>query len=160
MHPIDSKKNIFGYFDKKATIRVYGISQDPDTKDYLIVLQNAYCEQCGTVNIQNNNYKWCEICKLKDLTITNWTSQNERIDYYVQVLQLKCFSNNMLLEWIPYNQFNDIEEIVKTEFVTAYTAIWKDGPLRYNKKEWIRKSNIRVNLYKSQNTIMEFLYAV
>ena len=34
-------------------------------------------------------------------------------------------------EWIPYNQFGNIEEIGKGGFATVYSAIWKDGPLGY-----------------------------
>ena len=71
----------------------------------------------------------------------------------------------MVLEWISYNQFNDIKEItkneLKNEFASAYSAIWKDGPLECtNQGKWIRTSSIRVTLYKSQNTIKEFLYEV
>ena len=85
-----------GYNDKEKYewnyyhVKTYGISQDPDTKDYLIVLQNIYCKQCGVVNIQN---EWCKMCQIKDLNIINWTSGNEIIDYYIQELQLEYFSN-------------------------------------------------------------------
>ena len=67
---------------------------------------------------------------------------------------------DIIVEWIPYNQFDIIEEINKGDFATVYSAIWKDGSLQLDQKKWTRKSNIRVNLYKSQNTIKEFLQRV
>ena len=45
-------------------------------------------------------------------------------------MQLKRSSHNdIVFEWISYNQFNNIEEISKGDFTTFYSAIWKDGPL-------------------------------
>ncbi|CAB4489817.1 unnamed protein product [Rhizophagus irregularis] len=29
------------------SIKIYGISQNPNTKDYIIVLQDVYCKECG-----------------------------------------------------------------------------------------------------------------
>ena len=64
-------------------------------------------------------------------------------------MQLKIKNKgDIVFEWIPYNQFDNIEEINKGDFVTVYSAIWKDGPLYYNydKKEYIRKSDKKVAL--------------
>uniref|UniRef100_U9SMN2 Uncharacterized protein n=1 Tax=Rhizophagus irregularis (strain DAOM 181602 / DAOM 197198 / MUCL 43194) TaxID=747089 RepID=U9SMN2_RHIID len=46
--------------------------------------------------------------------------------------------NDIIFEWMPYNQLNDIKEINNV----LYLAIWKDGPLYYchHKKEYVRKS--------------------
>ena len=43
--------------------------------------------------------------------------------------------DDIVVEWIPYNQFTDIKEIRKGDFETVYSAIWKDGPLHYYKEE-------------------------
>src|SRR5947207_831033 len=85
-------------------------------------------------------YKWCEPCqvyKLKANSI-NWTSGNEKIDNFIQEMQLKINASDIIFEWIPYNQFHDIKEIDKGGFATVYSALWKDGPLYYSldKKEW------------------------
>ncbi|CAB5187724.1 unnamed protein product [Rhizophagus irregularis] len=29
-----------------SVLQIYGISQNPDTKDYTLVLQDGYCEAC------------------------------------------------------------------------------------------------------------------
>jgi hypothetical protein len=70
-------------------------------------------------------------------------------------------NNNIIVEWIPYDQFNDIKEIGKNNSITVYSAIWKNGPL-YSvdwNNEYIRDSNKEValkSLQNSQNTI-EFI---
>ena len=52
-------------------------------------------------------------------------------------MQLKRnFHDDIIFEWIPYNQFDDIKEIRKGDFATIYSAIWKGGPLYYNKNKY------------------------
>ncbi|GBC28024.2 kinase-like domain-containing protein [Rhizophagus irregularis DAOM 181602=DAOM 197198] len=66
----------------KAFQALYGISQNPDTEDYILVLM--------------------------------WTSGNGKIDYFIQEMQLKINGHgydDIVFEWIPYSQFNDIKEI-------------------------------------------------
>ncbi|CAB5367151.1 unnamed protein product [Rhizophagus irregularis] len=115
----------------KAFQALYGISQNPDTGDYILVLI--------------------------------WTSGNEKIDNFIQERQLKINDyNDKVLEWIPYNQFNEIKETSKNGLITVYSAIWKDGPLCYNEqyKPYNRDSNKKValkylhNLQESIDTLI------
>ena len=77
---------------------MYGIYQNPDTEDYMLVLI--------------------------------WTSGNEKIDNFIQEKLLKINNHNdIVLEWVSYNQFNEIKETGKNGLITVYSAIWKDGPL-------------------------------
>jgi hypothetical protein len=46
-------------------------------------------------------------------------------------MQLKTNHNNLVIEWIPYDKFDNIKNIGKYSFVTSYKAEWKDGPLKY-----------------------------
>ena len=81
-------------------------------------------------------------------------------------MQLKIEDvGNIVFEWIPYNQFNIIKEIGKGGFSTVYLAIWKDGPLTYDKdnEKYIRNSDKKVALkclHNSQNINSEFLNEV
>ena len=82
-------------------------------------------------------------------------------------MQLKIEKyDDIVFEWIPYNQFSDIKEIGRGGFATVYSAIWKDGPLKYDyedKKEYTRNSNYEVALkclHNSQNITNEFLNEV
>ncbi|PKY56165.1 hypothetical protein RhiirA4_476253, partial [Rhizophagus irregularis] len=147
--------------DYKFKIYAYGISQNPDTKDYILVLQNGYCERCGEKYKKIWN-KWCNPCQIKNLkeNFRNWTSGNEKIDNFIQEIQLKVnHSYGVIFEWISYNQFSDIKKIGNT----IYSALWNDGQLKYdqNKKEWTRvQVEINLKLFNSQNTIDEFLNKV
>ena len=79
-------------------------------------------------------------------------------------MQLKRSSNkDIVFEWIPYNQLNNVEEIGKGGFSTVYLAIWKDGPLYYNNKEYTRDLDKQValkRLHNSQNISNKFLSEV
>ena len=115
------------------------------------------------------NWHWCNPCQIDNLkgNFTNWTSGNEKIDELIQEMQLKINRwNDIVFEWIPYNQFSDIKEIGKGGFATVYSAIWKDGPLTYDKNtETYVKSSLRRKvalkcLHNSQNITNEFLNEV
>ena len=144
------------------------MSQNSNTKEYMIILHNKYfdkgfekyCVKCGKI-YTDIQYKWCIPCQVEENT-----SGNEKIDNLIQEMQLKVNDErNIMFEWIPYNQFNDIREIGKGEFARIYSAKWKDGPLNYyfNKRKYIKDSNITVALkclHNSQNISSEFFYEV
>jgi hypothetical protein len=128
-----------------------------------LVLQNEYCEICYEP-YENIKEEWCQLCQTNYLktNFENWTSKNEVIDDFIQEIQLKSHSFDRIIEWIPYNQFNDIKELNKSSTFTIYSAIWKNGPLSY-KMEWIREPNKEIvlkRIHNSQNMINEFLYKV
>ena len=121
----------------ESCYKIYGISQHPDTKDYIIVCPNIFF------------------------------NGNRKIDNFIKEMQLKRRSYyDMIFEWIPYSQFNNVKEMSKGDFATIYSAIWKDGPLYYDNlmKEYVRKSDKKVALkcllYNSQNLNDEFLNEV
>jgi hypothetical protein len=62
-------------------------------------------------------------------TITKCTSGNEKIDDLIQEMQLKINNpHDIIFEWIPSEQFNDVKEIK----IDTSLAIWKYGPLYYD----------------------------
>jgi hypothetical protein len=104
--------------------------------EYLI----NYCIKCD--NKYDNVYKWCKQCEINQLknNFTNWTSENERIDGFIQKIQLKINKyDNTVFEWIPYNEIN--------------ATIWKNGPLYYSikRRRYERKLNEKVFLKYSHN---------
>ncbi|GBC06810.1 hypothetical protein RclHR1_07060003 [Rhizophagus clarus] len=125
--PIDSLINKAKKYSRKwdAFLVLYGISQNPDTNDYIFV-QNNYILASG----------------------------NERIDNFIQEMQLEIDKDNTVIEWIPYNQFTEIEEISKSgSYITVYSAIWKDGPLKYDYSDgYIRSSNKKITLKYLHNS--------
>ena len=195
---------------------MYGISQNPNTKDYIIVCQDVLLYYSGNKQIDDiiqeiqlkispqndlvfewipyNQFddikeinkgdfatvysakwkggplycKWCQSCQINYLkeNFIKWTSGNKEIDDVIQEIQLGIYDfNDIVFEWIPYNQFDDIKEISKGSFATVYSAIWKDGPLKYDKDnaEYTRKSDKNVvlkYLHNSQKITNEFLNEV
>jgi hypothetical protein len=128
------------------------------------------CEKCGEV-YTNINYKWCKPCQINDLK-NNLSSGNKKIDNLIQEMQLKIdFFNDILFNWVPYDQFINIKKIGKNDCFKIYSAIWKDGNCesKYEyinqneyKHEYIRNQNMKVTLkclYNSQN-LDEFLNEV
>src|SRR5206468_10703217 len=122
---------------------------------------------CGKKYI-DNDFKWCKPCQIDNLkgNVTNWTSGNEKIDGFIQEMQLKIDNQwDIVFEWIPYNQFSDIKEIGRGGFATVYSAIWRDGPLNWNSyaDKYTRIFNKEVALkclHNSQNITDEFLNEV
>ncbi|EXX61402.1 Ssk22p [Rhizophagus irregularis DAOM 197198w] len=141
---------------------IYGITQNPDTNDYIMVLRDNYCKYCSKIYTYERE-KWCTPCQINILkqNFTSWTSGNEKIDELIQEMQLNInYYGNVIVEWIAYNQFIEIKELNKDSSGTLYSAIWMDGPLKYDssKIKWERVPNKEVILkFQSQNIINKFL---
>jgi hypothetical protein len=120
---------------------IYGISKNPNTNDYILVLNNSF-------------------------NIIKWISGNKKIDDFIQEIQLKMNKrDDIIFEWIPYSQFNEIKETDKNGFMTVYSAIWKNGPLYYIDKYniYARDFNKKITLkclHNTQNIIDEVLNKV
>ncbi|UZO16959.1 uncharacterized protein OCT59_008325 [Rhizophagus irregularis] len=134
----------------------------PDSHNYVDFLIN----EAKKYSTKNFNRVICNICGISQNPKTNnyilvltWASGSEKIDNFIQERQLKIYKyNDIVLEWIPYNQFIKIKETDKNGFVTVYSAIWKDGPLYkfFDGYDYIRKSNKEVALkclHNSQESV-------
>ena len=126
------------------------------------------CKKCGE-EYTDTFWEWCKPCQIDNLkgNFTNWTSGNEKIDNFIQEMQLKIdHPQDIVFEWILYNQFSDIKEIGKNSFATVYSAIWKDGQLTHdrNTEKYIKSSLNKIValkcLHNSQNITSEFLNEV
>src|ERR1043166_2169619 len=118
-----------------------------------------YCGKCDEKYTDSSN-KWCKPCQMDYIKKINQTSGNEKIDDFIQEMQLKIDDRrDIIFEWIPYNQFINVKKI---GIDNLYSAIWKDGPLNYNteKIKYERNPNEKVALNlldNSQNITNEFL---
>src|SRR4051794_16515625 len=127
------------------------------------------CEKCDEKYTDICN-KWCKPCQINYLTKKEvslvqkkiFTSGNKRIDIdnLIREMQLKINSyNDIIFEWIPYNQFDNIEAINTNGFALVHSAVWKDGPLNYNALKIIyeRRPNKIVGLKCLQSIANDFL---
>jgi len=136
----------------------YGISQNPYTKSYIMVFDieyfEMYCMKCNKIYTKIQ-YKWCKSCQLNYLK-KSITSGNKRINSFIQeIMQLKInYLWDSVFEWIPYNQFNNIGKVINNDIITAYLAVWKNGPLRWNSVKYMRddpNTKVALKFYNSRN---------
>ncbi|RIA96663.1 kinase-like domain-containing protein [Glomus cerebriforme] len=105
--------------------------------------RNKVLFNSGTKRVCKNCIKeclatlYCECCVQNYLkaNFSNWTSRNDDIDNLIQRCQLETLLPQKVVEWIPYNNLQNIEYLTKGGFSEIYTAIWIGG--RY--KEWDSK---------------------
>jgi hypothetical protein len=71
---------------------------------------------------------YCEHCIRNDLktNFSNWTSENNNIDNLIQKCQMESLGPNMIVRWIPYNNFQNIEYLTNGGCSKIYTAEWID----------------------------------
>ncbi|GES79307.1 kinase-like domain-containing protein [Rhizophagus clarus] len=145
---------ILKYIDKiKKNCEFYGITQDPQTKNYMMVLSNE-CKKCNCI---------CNAIHFQQ-NFENWTSNNVDIDEFIQDTQLlthKSYEIFNALEWIPYDRFNNIKHF---ELLGTYKANWIDGNINYwnyGIQHWERfNENMNVtlkNLNNLKNIAIEYM---
>uniref|UniRef100_U9UHY4 Uncharacterized protein n=1 Tax=Rhizophagus irregularis (strain DAOM 181602 / DAOM 197198 / MUCL 43194) TaxID=747089 RepID=U9UHY4_RHIID len=114
---LNYSNNITSEFMKKIN-KAFGITQDPETKSYMMVLHCNKCKMCKKI---------CYAIRFQQ-NFKNWTSGNDNIDKFIQDTQLSAHDiAKEALEWIPYNRFYNIKYISKDEFGEVYRAKWSDG---------------------------------
>src|SRR5581483_11290204 len=132
----------------------------------MLVLQpeyfKKYCNKCDEkyTDITRESCKPCQIKHLKN-DFANWTSGNEKVDKFIQEIQIN-YDSNVVFEWIPYNRFSNIKK-GKSDY-TIYLVTWKNGPLynKYNDSK-MRESKEKVALkyfYNSEKIDQKILNEV
>jgi hypothetical protein len=145
--------NIQDTLDKKFEFRQQTILADKslikDEISYAIKLLNKdfdfYKIQLneGTKRICENCHDeclatlYCEHCVRNYLkaNFSNWTSGNNDIDNLIQQCQMKTLAPFKIVEWIPYNELQNIEYLTKGGCSEIFTAYWIDGSY----EEWDSK---------------------
>src|SRR3954464_13483529 len=79
------------------------------------------CEQCHEIN---TSHDWCLTCNSAHFQkdFDKWTSGNKDIDYFIQNTQIHAWHNSLVLEWYPWENFSEIEEIGKGGYATVFHA--------------------------------------
>lgn len=107
------------------------------------------CKECSDTVTSIDSYTksiWCHACNSRHFReeFKNWTSGNPSIDKFIQQSQLRAINQYEVLEWIPYEQFTDIEFLAQGGFGKVYKAKWTDGIIDCWSKEnngWKRESS-------------------
>jgi hypothetical protein len=107
----------------------------------------------------------CKNCKLKCLVATccehcirsylkakfsKWTSGNNNVDDLIQRCQMETVIPCMVIEWIPYNNLQNIEYLTSGGFSEIYTADWIDGSyFKWDSKEQqLKRTSMRKVILK------------
>ncbi|POG53521.1 kinase-like domain-containing protein, partial [Rhizophagus irregularis DAOM 181602=DAOM 197198] len=123
--------------EKTEAIRENNKNYDAD-KIYYNSGTRRICENCNQKCLA---ILYCEYCVRNYLkaNFSNWTSGNNNIDNLIKNCQLETLGPNAIIEWIPYNNLENIEYLTKGGFSKIYTADWIDGQY----EEWdIKKQQL------------------
>ncbi|GBB98180.1 hypothetical protein RclHR1_31590001 [Rhizophagus clarus] len=111
---------------------------------------------CGECNEPGTGEYWCQPCNAKRFkkNFKNWTSGNKDIDDLIQHSQINAVHYKNCFEWIPYENFQNVNYITKGSFAKIYLADWPEGYIWYwdiENKKWHRYKNYKVALKSLDN---------
>ena len=84
---------------------------------------------CETCNQECLATLYCEYCIRNYLkaNFSNWTSGNDDIDNLIQICQMETLMPEKVVEWIPYDNLQNIKYLTEGGFSKIYTAQWING---------------------------------
>ena len=85
----------------------------------------------------------------------NWTSGNKDVDELIQHSQLNATYFANCLEWVPFENFQNVTYIAKGGFGKIYSAEWPEGNIWYwdiENQEWERQKGRKVALKSLDNS--------
>ncbi|GBC40480.2 kinase-like domain-containing protein [Rhizophagus irregularis DAOM 181602=DAOM 197198] len=138
----------------------YGITQDPETKNYMMSLNTSNIltlEFVNEIKFEHEFYGITQDPETKNYMMSLNTSNILTLEFVNEIKIEHEFygitwdpetKNYMMLsvhkvarealEWIPYDRFHDIKYIAEDDFGKVYRANWIDGYISYdeNDKSW------------------------
>jgi hypothetical protein len=111
------------------------------------------CNECNRRRKRlDESHQICHVCyRIKKYDVKQ--SGNKVIDDFIRNTQIRLVKNAGKMEFVPYDQFKDIEFIAQGGFSKVYKATWINGPVcGWNFKNSIRKKNYKVVLKKLNNS--------
>ncbi|KAF0497711.1 kinase-like domain-containing protein [Gigaspora margarita] len=93
--------------------------------------------QCQICQSWTYSIQYCEFCIQDYLKVDfgNWTSGNDEIDIIIRQSQICVSSPEKIFRWIPYEDFEKVTLKTKGGHASIYSAIWKDGLLKWDSEE-------------------------
>ncbi|RHZ90031.1 hypothetical protein Glove_9g271 [Diversispora epigaea] len=94
-----------------------------------ITTKDSEQQRCKVCQSKHKAIQYCEACIRKYLVnqFGTWTSGNNKIDETIKECQQKVIAPHCVIEWIDYDQFENIEYKTEGGFSVIYTANWKEG---------------------------------
>jgi hypothetical protein len=110
------------------------------------------CENCNQKCLATLYCEYCVQNYLKD-NFSNWTSGNNDIDNLIKNCQMETLVLNLIIEWIPYNNLQNIKYLTRGGFSEIYTAKWIGGGY----EEWDSKEHKLIRPLAYYNVILKEL---
>src|SRR5437762_3934740 len=112
---------------------------------------------CGECNQPGTGKYWCQPCNAKRFkeNFINWTSGNNDIDELIQHSQLNAVHLSKCLEWVPFENFQNVTYITRGGFGKIYSAEWPEGCIGYwdiENQKWRKRINCKVALKSLDNS--------
>ena len=126
-----------------------------DTSSTQTIVKSKYkkkkCNECNKRRkTLDESHQICHICyKMKGKFKL---SGNEVIDDFIRYTQTNFIKEEGKMEFVPYEQFKNVEFIAEGGFSKIYKATWIDGPVRWGNKNLSRERNYTVVLKKLNNS--------
>src|SRR5437764_4783295 len=89
-------------------------------------------ENCSYCNKPFNEELWCKECDPFRM-IEGWTSGNNDVDKFIKdtIYDARKLNDRFyvcrILEWVPFDRFEEIKEIGEGGFAKVFSATWIDG---------------------------------
>ncbi|PKY17680.1 kinase-like protein [Rhizophagus irregularis] len=113
------------------------------------------CIECNLLFKDKN--LWCKYCHSKRFqdNFSKWDSGDETINDIIRKTQLNAEKTCQVIEWIPYDDFENIEHFARGGFSRVYRANWIHGQIlsrNYRDHDYIRNKNMLVALKELNNS--------
>ena len=105
--------------------------------------KKIHCSECNKRRIPlDESHQICHVCYKTKAVYKPKPSGNKVIDDFIKHTQINFVKKEGKMEFVPYDQFKDIEFIAEGGFSKIYKATWIDGPIiNYNRKCVTRQQN-------------------
>ncbi|RHZ78874.1 hypothetical protein Glove_155g69 [Diversispora epigaea] len=130
-------------------------------------LQRFVADLCIKCHQKNTDRNWCHPCNAKrfQTEFTKWTSEDREIDKFIQQIQLKAIKFQEIIEWIPYDRFENVIYLAKGGFGIVYKAKWLGGYILfrdYKVENWKRskKQDVCLKSLDSSTNKFDFLQEI
>ncbi|CAG8450659.1 11709_t:CDS:2 [Acaulospora morrowiae] len=84
------------------------------------------CKDCKNLTYATRFCEYCIRNKLKQ-NFDKWDSGDNKINKIIQEVQKNVVCPYQIVEWIPYENFDNIKLFSNGGFATVFTATWKNG---------------------------------
>ncbi len=107
------------------------------------------------MNVRLNKEVLCEGCKRKEIRKLADKCGNEEIAKFLYECRLNAKNHNNYIQWIPFDEFKNIEYLAKGGFGEVHKALWVDGYQYYKDQEVVLE-----RIHNSNDKIVDILKKV